>query len=387
MLKNILFSLLLCLLIIACSKNIDENKETFKNRSTLDNLTHKSWGNYKTVYPMKNQIFYTNIHQCRGSNIDSVYFKLTLFSLNKKLIENLLVVDNKKIRKVKNELYFSFKNNQKEYQYLTLKLNSGENKFEIKASFDSKIADLKNNRIVSDDDFIIHHTDIPYLQIKPNQFLKFFPTSKEKAYILDFFSKQIKNIVSKEEKLAKIKLELFKFFETRRGTPSNLMDNLSVFEQFKRLQKNKDKAWCGNIANVFCFVSACYGYKSRIIGLGNTFKKEGEVTFYHSDHHTISEVYNDATEKWEIVDITGSLSKATFNGKTLNFIDFIHLINNEKLQRGVTIFEFEPKLKKVFNNPIIESQKWYKIRAFYKGTQKFCFPYSENKKTNYLKFN
>ena len=381
--NNLLYFISLCLLTIACSKST----ETCKKISRLDNLTHKSWGNYKTVYPMRNQIFYTNIHQIREPNIDSVHFKLTLFSLNKKLIENLLVTNNKKNSKVKNDLYFSFKKNQKEYQYLTLKLNSGENEFEIKASFDSKIADLKNNRIVDDNDFIIHHTDIPYLQIKPNQFLKFFPTSKEKAYILDFFSKRIDTNASKEEKLAKIKLELFKFFEPRRGTPSNLMDNLSVFEQFKRLEKNKDKAWCGNIANIFCFVSTCYGYKSRIIGLGNTFKKEGEVTFYHSDSHTISEVYNDEKEKWELVDITGSLSKATFNGNTLNFIDFIHLINNKKFQRGVTIFEFEPKLKKVFNHPITESQKWDKIRAFYKGTQKFCFPYLENNKTNYLGFN
>ena len=385
--KNILYFLSLCLFIVACSKNTDDNKVTYENSYSLDNFTHKSWGNYKTVYPMRNKIFYTNIKQIRESNIDSVHFKLALFSLNKKLVENLLVLNNKKIKKVKNDLYFSFKKNQKEYQYLTLKLNSGENEFEVKTSFDSRIADLKNNRIVSDDDFIIHHTDIPYLQIKPNQFLKFFPTFEEKAYILDFFSKQIDDTASKEENLAKIKLELFKFFDTRRGTPSNLMDNLSVFEQFKRLEKNKDKAWCGNIANVFCFVTACYGYKTRIIGLGNTFKKEGEVTFYHSDHHTISEVYNDETEKWEVVDITGSLSKATFNGNTLNFIDFIHLINNKKLQRDVTIFEFEPKLKKVLKNPIIESKKWDKIRAFYKGTQKFCFPYLENEKRNYLDFN
>ena len=385
--KNLSFLVILCFFIFACSKNLKDDNKKCKNSCSFDNLTHKNWGNYQTVYPNKNRIFYTNIDQIRESDIDSAHFKMTLFSLKKKLIENLLVISNQKIKKVKNELYFSFKKNQKTYQYLTLKLKSHDNEFEIKVSFDSKIADLKYNRVVNDNDFIIHNTDIYYLQIKPNQFLKPFPTNQEKEYILDYFSKQIDIDVSKEEKLAKIKLELFKFFDSRRGTPSNLMDKLSIFEQFKRLEKNKDKAWCGNISDIFCFISACYGIKSRIIGLGDTFKKTGEITFYHSDHHTLTEVYNDDTEKWEVVDITGYFSKATYKENTLNFIDFIHLINNKKNQRDVNIFEFEPKSKKLVEIPIIESRKWNNIKAFYKETQNFCFPYSENNSINFLNFN
>lgn len=372
---------------VACTKNLKEDNEKFKTTSKLDNFTHKSWGNYQTVYPKKNRIFYTNIDQIKNSDIDSVHFKMTLFSFKEKLVENLLVSGNQKVKKIKNELYFSFKKNQKNYQYITLNLRSNDNKFEIKASYDSKIADLKSNRIVNDNDFIVHHTNISYLQIKPNQFLKSFPTNQEREYIMSFFSEQIDINMSKEDKLAKIKLELFKFFDTRRGTPSNLMDKLSVFEQFKRLEKNKDKAWCGNIADIFCFVSACYGYKSRIIGLGDTFKKEGEITFYHSDSHTLSEVYNDGTEKWEIVDITSSFSKATYQETTLNFIDFIHLINNKKTQRDVNICEFEPKSKEVVDIPIVTSIKWNQIRAFYKETQNFCFPYSKNNNIHYLNFN
>lgn len=385
--KNIPFLLSLSFFIVACSKNIKEDNKKFNNSSSLDDFTHRSWGNYQTLYPNKNRIFYTNINQIRKSDIDSVHFKMTLFSFKEKLVENLRVIDNQKVKKTQNELFFSFKKNHKDYQYLTLKLTSDQNKFEIKTSFDSKIADLKNNRVVNDNDFIIHHTDIYYLRVRPKQFLKSFPTTKERQYILDFFSEKIDVNTSKEDKLTKIKLELFEFFDSRRGTPSNMMDKLSVFEQFKRLEKNKDKAWCGNIADIFCFVSACYGYKSRIIGLGDTFKNEGEITFYNSDHHTLTEVYNDDREKWEIVDITGYFSKATYQGNTLNFVDFIYLINNKKTRMDVNIFEFKPKSKKVTNIPILESVKWNQIKGFYKRTQNFCFPYSENNKINYLNFN
>ncbi len=350
--------------------------------------SHQLSRGYNTVYPPSEKLFYYKI-QVDKIEDSTVFFKFYFVNTCDEFMHYEFKQDNNDLLVTKEGEYIvKFNKNVtvNTYSNITINVvtqNNESHLFEMQLSFDPKIVPEINGRSGAKDGLLIRKTNILFLEIAERDFILCHPNNDEKKFIRDEFGKKLNAAFSEKEKINALAVEVIDLLELYRGIPSNEMDTLSAVEQLMKLKLQKDKIWCGNIAEIFITVCACFDIPAREVGLGNTYNDTSEIAIFHSDYHATTEVYDKDKKSWTLVDLSFYLLGArTKDERTLNFVDFLYLLNSPSEQKNIFVSEYDHELKKIRDVNILEAKNYSMIMDYYKQNQKFYFPH----KNGYFSF-
>lgn len=380
----------LTLLIASCgdAEYASKYSQTLKDSSSVKVIyTHQSSQGYATVYPAANNLFYTDVENVSdSSDTDSLSIKMYFrnsyanFSGYKFLLDEQLAST-----KFGDAFVFRFSKKAKENVYHTLKVAVNDDVYFIKVSYDPKQFLENNGRTTSENGFFIHETDITFQEVSTQKFIRYQLNESEKIEARKEFSIAVENVKSQKEKAQLIATTLLDKLAHRRGVPSDAMNSISPLEQYRKAKNEKDKVWCGNLADIFLYACSAYDLPARLICLGNTFKEGVDPLIYNADHHSIAEVYYD--ESWHLIDMSFYVLDAkNKEGRILNFVDFWHLMNIPQERKGLTITIYDLKDKKIKDIPVEQAPKYDRLLTYYKQNQKFSFPYVKKEGLGFYSF-
>jgi len=393
--------LLFLLFASGCTTNNKEEDSSSKQSYILkENTTsqtiysHRYSKNYNVVYPASNKLFYSKIESIVSeSDQDSVtinfYFKNTYPNFKKYIFKV-----NDTSHSTSNKEFFSLKFNKNSteniYKILIIEVITTDNKshqYSINTSYDSKTINQKNGRASTNNSFYIHETDVSFMGITSDKFLEFTPSKEEKRAAQKEFGACLKNITSERKRINLLAKTILDALEDKRGIPSDSMNTLTPIQQYQRVMNNQDKVWCGNISLLFAYVCSCFDIPARLIGLGNKYTANSYPVIYHSGSHTLTEIYNTTTNKWQVMDLTFYMLEATSDeGELLNFIDFWYLMNMPKEREKILISSYDARKQKINKIPVTRSKKFTIFMGFYKKNQKSCFPFKGKDGRAYFNF-
>ncbi|MBN4066019.1 hypothetical protein JYT51_01645 [Candidatus Amoebophilus asiaticus] len=394
-------TLILFLGFSACTNQNKNNDHVSKYSTSLLNAdtttkivyTHQFKRGYNVVYPAPNDLYYYKIARVDTGDPDSVSIKLYLKNTYPNF-KNYAFQQDDSPHSISQKGEFTFKFSKKvtenTYRNLSIEIITTDDKrqkYSINVSYDPKIVHERSGRTASNNAFIIHETNVAFMEVLSNDFIAYTPDDEDKKIVQKEFGSFLKNATSENEKINILARVIMDSLESNRGVPSNEMNGLSPIEQYFRAKNNQEKVWCGNISDIFVYVCACFDIPARIVGLGNTYYDKSDPVIYHADYHTTTEIYNKNTGSWHLMDLTFYLIDAkTRDGRPLNFVDFLYLINSPEERKNIIISEYDPQEKKTNQVIFTEAKNFSKLMAFYKQNQKFFFPYKQGNKRGYYTF-
>ncbi|MFM7022985.1 MAG: transglutaminase domain-containing protein [Flavobacteriales bacterium] len=347
--------------------------------------THQFSNGYSAVYPAENALYYYEVEQ-RTDEEDSALFHFKFYFRNtyEDFKNYVFTIDGKRVSCTDDgtfEVDFRGDAEVKIFQELTVEVRQKQGPgavYSMKLSFDPKSIHEKAGHKGSKSGLFIHETDITYMEILTERFIQYHPTALEKAAARKEFGSCVKNAKSTREKTLRLAEALLRVYENNRGIPSDSMSALPPLEQYFLVKKGKGKVWCGTISYLFAYVCSCFDIPARIIGLGNTYREDTDPRIFHADHHTITEIYDEDSRTWNLMDLTFYMLEAkTTNGRKLNFIDFWYLMKIPQERKNLMLSLYDPKMQKTSEVLIPDASIYDRLRVYYKQNQKFCFPYKK----------
>lgn len=371
--KTILIILSGIILFSGC--DCDDSARTFP---------HQFSRGYNTLYPKKEQLFYTKIQITDSLSKDTSGFIFYFLNTLRDFQEYEFQQDTgMPVQKTQGEFTVKFNKHVTEDTFSFIKINVVSKdkkikKFEMQLSFDPKIVQERSGRTGVKDGLYIRKTDVGFLEIPGEDFIPEPPAEDEKKFLLDEFGDRIKDISTENEKINMLAREVINLLEPYRGIPGNSMDTISAVKQLMEIKLKKGNVYCTNIAQIFLSACLSFDIPARFVGLGNTYDESPDPAIFHSDYHTTVEVFDKEEKSWHLVDLSFYLLEVkSENGKALNFVDFLYLLNSPEEQKRLLVSEYDAEQKKVNVLKIREANNFLKLMDYYKQNQKFFFPHKK----------
>lgn len=346
--------------------------------------SHRFGRGYTTLYPREDALFYTGIQVADSHPSGNAVFLFRFFNTFSLFESYEFRQDNGiPVRTAHHECKVEFSRQATEDTYSTLHINvhskgGKTSKFEMTLSFDPKIVQERSGRSASKDGLFVRKTGVPFLEILPGDFNADPPGDSDRKFLTGEFGKRITATSTETEKIRILAEDVLDLLEPFRGIPGNEMDTLSAAEQLKLLKQNHGKVYCGNISEIFLATCLSFGIPGRRIGLGNTYDDSKDPAIFHSDYHSTVEIYNKDLQSWVLVDLSFYLLEAKAgNGKIMNLIDFLYLLNSPADREKMVVSEYDPALKKTHIVRVSEAGNFNKLMDFYKQNQRFYFQHKK----------
>lgn len=164
---------------------------------------------------------------------------------------------------------------------------------------------------------------------------------------------------------------------SRRGTPSDEMNALSPFEQYRWAVARKSHVWCGNIAKIFCYACACFNIPVRFIEMGNWVDWTQAPFLLNNEGHSTTEVFDDVQKKWVLMDLTFDMLsiyyKENWNKTPLTVIELQYLLQSKEAIDKIYLKEFDENKNRVVDIPLKKSKNYDLYFNFYKIDQKMQY--------------
>ena len=164
-----------------------------------------------------------------------------------------------------------------------------------------------------------------------------------------------------------------------RGTPSNVMDGLDPFAQYRRLIAGEDACWCANIAEIFSYACNAFGIPTRFIIMRHQLyppPPEGEDGYeiLMATGHTTNEVFDQATGRWIWMDLTYNTFGAWLGKQgPLNMLEFHRFLNQPADYDDLQIEVYDPETDTLARIPLAESDLVDRVRNAFKQDQLFRY--------------
>lgn len=344
--------------------------------------SHQFSQGYNTLYPPRDELFYREIQKADSSSEDTVSFLFYFVNTFREFYQYEFQQDGgNTVCSDKGEFVVKFNKKAAEdtYSFLKIKVvlkNKEVNTFEMQMSFDPGIAQERSGRKGARDGLFVRKSDVGFLGIMPEDFIPPPPPEDEMEFLRDQFSDQVKNSSTEKEKIKTLAKEIIDLLEPFRGIPSNAMDTLSAVKQLMKLKQSNERVYCGNIADIFLTACLSFDIPARKVGLGNTYDDASDPMIFHSDYHTAVEVFDKEEGAWHLVDLSFYLLEVKMeNGRILNFVDFLYLLNSPDAQKEMIVSEYDVKEQKVKEIKISEARNLSRFMDYYKRNQKFVVPH------------
>jgi hypothetical protein len=219
------------------------------------------------------------------------------------------------------EPFFKLKEGIHNYNIFTKSL---PDTIKIKAEYISKNSTRKNYSVL-ESGIIIYKADLPVesidqsnLKWKNNEIpVTAFEAGAIKAMLKD--SMGINDSESTVEKIKKIGRYLGHSLYGTCGAPSDTVNGLPVFQQYKAATQGH-KIWCGNYAGIFNLFARSANIKTRTVEVGRTY---GSIK---GNRHVFNEYYISEQKKWAAADLTSNnISYVDASGNLLNAVEIKNL--------------------------------------------------------------
>lgn len=139
-----------------------------------------------------------------------------------------------------------------------------------------------------------------------------------------------------------------------RGTPSDAMDTLRPFEQYRRLIAGEDACWCANISEIFSYACNAFGIPTRFIIMRHQLfppPPAGDTEGYEvlmATGHTTNEVFDRATGAWIWMDLTWNTFGAYLGEQgPLNMLEFHRFVNEPARFAALEVEVFDPETRTI----------------------------------------
>lgn len=164
-----------------------------------------------------------------------------------------------------------------------------------------------------------------------------------------------------------------------RGTPSNVMDGLDPFDQYRRLIAGEDKCWCANISEIFSYACNAFGIPTRFIIMRHQLypPPQDGINGYEilmATGHTTNEVFDAATGSWIWMDLTYNILGAWLGEQgPLNMLEFHRFLNQPRDFASLKIDVFDPETGVTRQVPLAGSDLLVRVQNAFKQDQLFRY--------------
>lgn len=164
-----------------------------------------------------------------------------------------------------------------------------------------------------------------------------------------------------------------------RGTPSNVMDGLDPFSQYRRLIAGDDKCWCANISEIFSYACNAFGIPTRFIIMRHQLypPPADGVNGYEilmATGHTTNEVFDRASGAWIWMDLTYNTFGAWLGEQgPLNMLEFHRFLNQPRDIVDLQVDVYDPGTDRVQRLPLLETDLIDRVRNAFKQDQLFRY--------------
>lgn len=169
-------------------------------------------------------------------------------------------------------------------------------------------------------------------------------------------------------------------FESRRGTPSDIMNGLHPFRQYERLLADQDFCWCANICEISCHALNSLDLPCRLIRMRHTYhnadpnKPGQDFELLLAGGHTVMEIYDDAAGQWIFIDPTlRRLGVRDAAGHSLNFFELHLQVNQPHHAAGLVLDAFDPATQTTTTESFLESAVRPNLSHYAKREQRFYY--------------
>jgi hypothetical protein len=365
------FLLAIICLVSACKKR-DEVREVV--------FTHQYSNSYIQVYPPPDELFYSRLlryNDPKDTNLASVrvYFHNSFLEPS---VIFYSIDGGDKYELADSSVILSFRKDARTVITKEIKLFNSEGnakEYFMKISYDPKIiyeASGKYENIY--DAFIIHQTNIYYVPFPSEAFPTYSISEAEKAEVHKEFDSELTDTKSDRERADRIAFFVLNQLSSHKGTPSDSMNRITPFRQYKRAICGSDAVWCSNMAEIFAYVCVSYGIPVRISILGFNHDITASPALLNAEGHTNTEVYDRKTKTWSMIDLSFNLLGATYKDQKLNTQDFYYLLNNPITNDNILINYYDEKNKTLSQIPVKNSPVYNSLMNYYKVNNKFIYP-------------
>lgn len=225
---------------------------------------------------------------------------------------------------------------------------------------------------------IIQNTNLSFPTSRIEDWIIQTPTNYEKAFAQRKWGQYIDPKKSDAEKAIALAKILIDELEPHKGIPSDLMKNISPFDQYERVIAGKDHLWCGNIAVIFCYASNSLNIPCRVVGLSrkNPLQptEKSPYRLLLAEGHGTTEIYSKDQNQWIWIDTNFNILSAYLgNEGPLNLTEFYHYINSPSRISHLKILQYYPLLSKEKFVGILKSEKSHTIMNYFKQDQEFHY--------------
>lgn len=164
-----------------------------------------------------------------------------------------------------------------------------------------------------------------------------------------------------------------------RGTPSNVMDGLDPFAQYRRLVAGEDRCWCANISEIFSYACNAFGIPTRFIIMRHQLypPPADGINGYEilmATGHTTNEVFDAATGSWIWMDLTYNTLGAWLGEEgPLNMLEFHRFLNQPRDLPRLLVDVYDPGSDGVRRLPLVGSDLLDRMNNAFKQDQLFRY--------------
>lgn len=221
---------------------------------------------------------------------------------------------------------------------------------------------------------ILQQTDMTFLDRKYDSWENRPLTDEEVEYAKERWGHIVSEEQSDFENARALAMAIQIPVDPYRGTPSDIMNDLSPFDQFERTAAGKDRVYCENMAAIFSTACAAFGITCRRIRMGNTVspatKDNGYYKIMIAEGHSTTEVFCRQLNRWAWIDSSNYSMGAYLCGRgPINLAEMLQFLNDPAWADALEIDYFNVAENRLDRDKVLENSRRTLFKYFRRPAQ------------------
>ncbi len=274
-----------------------------------------------------------------------------------------------------------FSNERRELEIFGLKQDESRSRaYHLATMFFPKENYLSRGRIKDGHSRIhIRETDLNFARSRLSDWVLEQPDEADMAFAHETWGGLFTSEMDDYEQARVLASRLVTELTPHRGTPSNALDALGPFDQYRRLMAGEDKCWCANMAMVFAHANNVFGSPTRFILMrhqlfpGPPTGEEGYEILLAAGH-TTNEVFSHDRKRWIWMDLSFNIWGAYLGEEgPLNMMEVHRAVNSPERFERLYADIFDPETQTLSRVRILDHPIHIKLRNVFKQDQLFRY--------------